>query len=88
MANIDIYSKSRGLKELDLLLGNWADENIDTLTNDELNDLSEILKVETLDLVNYLMKRDITPEYLLSNQVYQKISQWRDIGNITSYDKS
>ena len=40
-----INSKNRGIKELDLLIGNWAHDNIDNLNNEELREMQEMLNL-------------------------------------------
>lgn len=81
-----MYSKNRGIKELDLLMGNWAMEFVNDLSDTECDELQTILNEETLDLVNILLKRADVPENL-NNSVMQKMVKWRDDGNITGYAK-
>ena len=81
-----IYSKNRGIKELDLLMGNWAMEYVHDLSDTECEELQTILNEETLDLVNILLKRADVPDNL-NNSVMQRIIKWRDDGNITGYAK-
>ena len=81
-----INSKNRGIKELDLLMGNWAMEYVDDLSDEECEELQQILNEETLDLVNILLKRADVPSNL-NNSVMQRMIKWRDDGNITGYAK-
>ena len=49
-------SKNLGMRELDLLIGTWAEHNLQSLTEGELQEFhSEVLKHETPDLVKKLM---------------------------------
>mmetsp|Transcript_21771 Transcript_21771/g.19198 ORF Transcript_21771/g.19198 Transcript_21771/m.19198 type:complete len:145 (-) Transcript_21771:14-448(-) len=78
--------KNRGIKELDLLMGNWAMEYVNDLSDTECDELQTILNEETLDLVNILLKRADVPENL-NNSIMQNMIKWRDEGNITGYAK-
>eukprot|EP01083_Nonionella_stella_P160369 524163_1 len=78
--------KNRGIKELDLLLGNWAVKNVPILSPVECDELQIILNEETLDLVSILIKREDCPAKL-NNSVMQKIMQWRNTGNVTGYKR-
>ena len=80
--------KNRGIKELDLMMGNWAMEHVDKLTAEQCKELQSILNEETLDLVNILLKREDhdVPENL-NNSVMRLLVEWRDQGNITGYVK-
>lgn len=57
-------SKQRGWLEADLLLGSWAVENVPGLTDEELDQYEEILKVETIDIYNYVSMKDVPPDHL------------------------
>ena len=49
-------SKMMGMRELDLLIGAWAEHNIQNLTEPQLQEFySQVLKHETPDLVKKLM---------------------------------
>merc|ERR1719384_2959013 len=69
--------KNRGIKELDLMMGNWAMEYVDKLSAEQCKELQTILNEETLDLVNILLKREAVPENL-ENSVMRKLVEWRD----------
>merc|ERR1719203_1130584 len=78
--------KNRGIKELDLMMGNWAMDYVDTLTSDQCQELQDILNEETLDLVNILLKREDVdheiPEKFKDNSVMNLMVEWRNRGNI------
>ena len=44
----------RGWLEVDLILGKWAEENLSTLSEEELKDFEEILNMETVDIFHSL----------------------------------
>ena len=76
--------KNRGIKELDLMMGNWAMDYVDTLTLEQCKELQTILNEETLDLVNIFLKREAVPDGL-DNSVMRMLVEWRDKGNVTGY---
>jgi succinate dehydrogenase flavin-adding protein (antitoxin of CptAB toxin-antitoxin module) len=78
--------KNRGIKELDLLLGNWADVHLKDLATEEFTQLQTLLNEETLDLVSYFVKNEPMPDHLQNNSVSDKILSWRNAGNITGYN--
>eukprot|EP00735_Rhodelphis_limneticus_P001976 TRINITY_DN12714_c0_g1::TRINITY_DN12714_c0_g1_i1::g.13514::m.13514 TRINITY_DN12714_c0_g1::TRINITY_DN12714_c0_g1_i1::g.13514 ORF type:complete len:133 (+),score=3.68,sp/B3MI37/SDF2A_DROAN/35.37/1e-11,Sdh5/PF03937.11/3.2e-19 TRINITY_DN12714_c0_g1_i1:104-502(+) len=50
-------SKQRGWLEVDLILGTWARNNIDSLTGERLVEYEKLLdEVETIDLFRWLQK--------------------------------
>lgn len=57
-------SKQRGWLEADLLLGSWAVANVPGLNDEELDQYEEILKVETIDVYNYVSMKDVPPPHL------------------------
>ena len=84
---IKYVSSNRGIKELDILLGNWAKQNIDGLNENECNELTTILNEETLDLVNYLIKKEKIPNNI-NNSIMKQILRFKDKGNVTDYQKN
>eukprot|EP00484_Ammonia_sp_Unknown_P000444 CAMPEP_0197022756 /NCGR_PEP_ID=MMETSP1384-20130603/3574_1 /TAXON_ID=29189 /ORGANISM="Ammonia sp." /LENGTH=120 /DNA_ID=CAMNT_0042450853 /DNA_START=77 /DNA_END=439 /DNA_ORIENTATION=- len=77
---------NRGIKELDLVMGNWAKEHVQSLSDAECEELQTILNEETLDLVNIFIKREAVPPHL-DNSVMHQIIKWKDSGNVTGYAK-
>ena len=49
-------SNYRGTKEMDLLLSNFVRENIEKLTESQLNELEEFLNFEDEDIYNFYQK--------------------------------
>lgn len=46
--------RQRGLLELDLIIGVWAEENIAKLNAEELDELERIIDLENPDLLKWL----------------------------------
>ncbi|KAJ7534276.1 hypothetical protein O6H91_13G087400 [Diphasiastrum complanatum] len=68
-------SRQRGFLELDLLLGKWAEDNIQDLHDEQLEALVEVLDVENPDLWKWLTGQEGAPESLTSNIVFQAIKK-------------
>tara|TARA_B110000967_G_scaffold194397_1_gene222857 strand:- start:428 stop:682 length:255 start_codon:yes stop_codon:yes gene_type:complete len=49
-------SSYRGTKEMDILLSNFVRENIEKLTESQLNELEEFLNFEDEDIYNFYQK--------------------------------
>ncbi len=52
----------RGLREMDLLMGQFADARIGTLSDTDLADYEELIEVPDRDLFRWLTGEDPTPE--------------------------
>ncbi len=48
--------------EVDLILGSWANENVPTLSAEELEQFEEVLKLETVDVYNIITGKQEIPE--------------------------
>ena len=57
-------SKQRGWLEVDLLLGTWAVDNVDSLTAQECDEYEDILNCETIDIFNFITGKDPIPDWL------------------------
>ncbi|MEO4040527.1 succinate dehydrogenase assembly factor 2 [Hoeflea sp. CAU 1731] len=51
----------RGIREMDIVMGQFADRNIDKLTDDELDTLERILEVDDRDLIRWVTGEVDTP---------------------------
>ncbi len=51
----------RGIREMDIVMGQFADRNIDKLTDDELDTLEKILDVDDRDLIRWVTGEIETP---------------------------
>lgn len=57
----------RGTREADLIMGQFADARIGTMTEDELAQFDALLEVQDLDVYNWIIgKSEIPPEYQTS----------------------
>ena len=57
----------RGTREADLIMGQFADARIGTMTEDELAQFDALLEVQDLDVYNWIIgKTEIPPEYRTS----------------------
>ena len=69
----------RGMKEMDLLLGNYAKENLNKMTTEELTEFEKILNIPDQNIyLWYMNKQDIPQEFnskTLSNILKYKISE-------------
>lgn len=70
-------SKQRGWLEVDLLLGTWAEQNVPSLTLQEMDSYEDILNLETVDIFNLITGNADPPAFvdtamLARLQVYVK----------------
>lgn len=54
-------SKQRGWLELDLIMGTWAERNLDRLSEDELMQYEAVVRRENPDLIKWLVERVAVP---------------------------
>ena len=66
----------RGIREMDLVLGQFAEENISFLTTEQLDELEAIMAEEDQDLVRMVTGADPVPERLQS-PLFTKIMTYR-----------
>jgi len=74
----------RGTKELDLILGNFAESNLHTFNVNELNDYMILLNEEDPDLYQWLVNNK-KPSTHINVKIINKIHDYIDDNNI-SYD--
>ena len=68
----------RGTREMDLILGRFADAEIGTLTDDELNELERLIEVPDPDLYAALTgDRQLAPEY--ASALFDRIKAFRAV---------
>ena len=67
--------KQRGLLELDLLMGSWAERNLPLLEEKDLDDLDKLSLAETPSLLKWLLAReDVPPEY--NSPVFRRLRDY------------
>lgn len=72
-------AKQRGWLEVDLLLGTYACENVNTMNIEQLNQFEDFINYETIDIYNIMTLRIDIPDHLktLNNDsVVEHIQQW------------
>ncbi|KAL8136525.1 hypothetical protein V2J09_002526 [Rumex salicifolius] len=63
-------SKQRGFLELDLVLGNWVEQNIRSMDETGVRSLVNVLDQENPDLWKWLTSQEQAPETMRTNQVF------------------
>jgi antitoxin CptB len=51
----------RGMREMDLIMGQFADQHIDTLTDEDLDEFERLIEVPDRDLLGWLTGEIETP---------------------------
>ena len=72
-------SKQRGWLEVDLLLGTWASQHVETLSPNELDQFEDFVNMETIDIYNIITLRLDIPEELKTpdgSGVVERIQEW------------
>nr|AFJ66165.1 hypothetical protein 11M19.9 [Arabidopsis halleri] len=59
-------SKQRGFLELDLVLGNWVEENVNSMDENGVKSLIHVLNLENPDLWKWLTEQEQPPEAVFS----------------------
>lgn len=62
----------RGFKEIDLILGPFADERLGMMSDDELDAFEELLNVPDHDLYDWICQRSSPPDRFRT-KVYEQI---------------
>jgi antitoxin CptB len=68
-------SNHRGTKEMDILLGRFADINITSLTDQEVIDLEELINENDPDLYNWITGK-ISPPTHYQNSLMHKLQKF------------
>ncbi|KAI8544120.1 hypothetical protein RHMOL_Rhmol08G0270800 [Rhododendron molle] len=63
-------SKQRGYLELDLVLGKWVEDNINSMDENGIKSLFDVLDLENPDLWKWLSGQEQPPEIVTSNPVF------------------
>jgi succinate dehydrogenase assembly factor 2 len=79
-------SKQRGWLEADLLMGSWAAENVPNLSTQELDEYEILLQEETIDIYNYISRKDPLPPHLQQLSVMKKLQDYALTKNMASPD--
>ncbi|XP_010667021.2 succinate dehydrogenase assembly factor 2, mitochondrial [Beta vulgaris subsp. vulgaris] len=68
-------SKQRGFLELDLVLGNWVEDNIQSMDENGIKSLIQVLDLENPDLWNWLSGQEQPPESISVNPVFTAVRE-------------
>jgi antitoxin CptB len=66
----------RGCKETDKIIGGFVKENINYLTNHDLDELEEILEQSDNDLYDWISGKKNLPDFMNHNKIFQKIKNY------------
>jgi len=66
-------SKQRGFLELDLVLGNWVEENIRSMDELRIKALIDVLDLENPDLWKWLTGQEQPPDAVNNNPVFNAV---------------
>lgn len=66
-------SGHRGTKEMDLLLGSFAEKHVPNFTEAELSEYEDLLKENDPDLYNWMTGQEEAPERVQALSVFGKI---------------
>mmetsp|Transcript_25962 Transcript_25962/g.35836 ORF Transcript_25962/g.35836 Transcript_25962/m.35836 type:complete len:186 (-) Transcript_25962:102-659(-) len=67
-------SQQRGFLELDLVVGRWVEDNIASMSDQNLTDLIMVLDEENPDLFKWLTGQGQAPQDMLDNPVFVSMS--------------
>lgn len=77
-------SKQRGWLEADILMGSWAVENIPHLSSAELDEYELLLAEETIDIYNFISKKDPLPPHLQDLPLMKRMQDYAYTKSIKS----
>ena len=73
-------SKQRGWLELDLILGTWAEQHLERLTDVELQQYEAVVRRENPDLIKWLVERVAVPHDADNAIMQQLITYTHGVG--------
>ena len=66
----------RGIREMDLILGQFADENIDQLDNEQLDTLEALMEISDRDLVQWVTNEvPVPPKY--DTEIFRRVCAYK-----------
>ncbi|HTV71350.1 MAG TPA: succinate dehydrogenase assembly factor 2 [Rhizobiaceae bacterium] len=72
-----VRSWRRGMREMDLILGGFADAEIETLTDAEIDQYEELLDIPDTDLLPWLTGERLPPDEVASLSIFGRIKSRR-----------
>lgn len=73
-------AKQRGLLELDLVIGIYAERNVPTMSVDKLAETERLLREENVDLWQWLTQQSTAPDHVQENAVFKARSRYLSYG--------
>ena len=70
----------RGFKEADIILGNFADDKLEEMSEEDLDVFEVLLEVPDQDLYGWIIERDPTPGEFQS-EIMNKLNQYYKIAH-------
>ena len=67
----------RGIKETDRILGGFAEEKLEGLSDQLSRDFDKLLNVSDVDLLNWILGRDDVPKPF-DNEIFQLIIKYKE----------
>ena len=65
-------SDHRGIKEMDIIMGNFAGENVWDFTEDQLQAYDDLLQENDPNLYNWIIGKEEAPEHI-AGEMFEKI---------------
>ena len=85
-------SQQRGWLELDLVMGEWAGKNLETMSDEGLKEYSELLDEENPDLFKWFTGQLDAPDNMKSNfafrKIYEEVQERMSAGNYDSMNRT
>jgi len=85
-------SQQRGWLELDLVMGEWAGKNLETMSDEGLKEYSELLDEENPDLFKWFTGQLAAPESVKGNfafrAIHEEVQRRMRVGNTLSMNTS
>ncbi|XVN43231.1 MAG: succinate dehydrogenase assembly factor 2 [Candidatus Rickettsia vulgarisii] len=67
-------SKNRGCKETGMILGNFAEQFLFDMNDEDLRDFSLILENNDIDIYDWVTKKTVSPAHLNSNTMIKLLN--------------
>lgn len=71
-------SRQRGIKELDIMLSNYADSEVSKMSKNQLEEYENFIEMETPELVHWLLGQTEAPPEMKQNEMFISIKNFID----------
>ena len=75
---LQFRANHRGMREMDIIIGGFADSHADTMTDDELDQLEFILSIHDAELSKVLVGLNPPPKILEVIPMFHRLISYRD----------